>query len=199
MSACSASEEIAMAQAAHQPTFTADDYLAWEPTQLDRHEYLDGEVFAMAGAEDRHVTVSGNCYMALRQHLSGSPCRTYMSDMRLHVAAVNSYFYPDVLVTCSALDLASPKAKTEPKLIIEVLSPSTAAYDRGLKFSHYRNLASLEEYALIDLDTRTTDCYRKGANGLWVLHPFARDESVELASVALTLSAPQLFADVVEP
>jgi Uma2 family endonuclease len=199
MSACSASEEIAMAQAAHQPTFTADDYLAWEPTQLDRHEYLDGEVFAMAGAEDRHVTVSGNCYMALRQHLSGSPCRTYMSDMRLHVAAVNSYFYPDVLVTCSALDLASPKAKTEPKLIIEVLSPSTAAYDRGLKFSHYRNLASLEEYALIDLDTRTTDCYRKGADGLWVLHPFARDESVELASVALTLSAAQLFADVVEP
>ncbi len=188
-----------MAQAAHQPAFTADDYLAWEPTQLDRHEYLDGEVFAMAGAEDRHVTVAGNCYMALRQHLSGSPCRTYMSDMRLHVAAVNSYFYPDVLVTCSALDLASPQAKTEPKLIIEVLSPSTAAYDRGLKFSHYRNLASLEEYVLIDLDTRTTDGYRKGADGLWVLHPFARDQSVELSSVALTLSAAQLFADVVEP
>jgi Uma2 family endonuclease len=104
-----------------------------------------------------------------------------------------------MLVTCSALDLSSPQAKTEPKLIIEVLSPSTAAYDRGLKFSHYRNLASLEEYALIDLDTRTTDCYRKGADGLWVLHPFARDESVELASVALTLSAAQLFADVVEP
>lgn len=188
-----------MAQAAHQPTFTTDDYLAWEPTQLDRHEYLDGEVFAMAGAEDRHVTVAMNIGFALRQHLSGSPCRTYLSDMRLHVAAVNSYFYPDVLVTCSALDLSSPQAKTEPKLIIDVLSPSTAAYDRGLKFSHYRNLASLEEYALIDLDTRTTDCYRKGADGLWVLHPFARDESVELASVALTLSAAQLFADVVEP
>jgi Uma2 family endonuclease len=187
-----------MAQTAQQPTFTADDYLAWEPTQLDRHEYLDGEVFAMAGAEDRHVTVAMNIAFAVRQHLSGSPCRTYMNDMRLHVTAVNSYFYPDVLVTCSALDLASPKAKTEPKLIIEVLSPSTAAYDRGLKFSHYRNLVSLEEYVLIDLDTRTTDCYRKGADGLWVLHPFARDESVELASVALTLSAAQLFADVVE-
>ena len=199
MSACFASEDSAMAQAAHQPTFSANDYLAWEPTQLDRHEYLDGEVFAIAGAEDRHVTVAGNCYMALRQHLSGSPCRTYMSDMRLFVAAVNSYFYPDVLVTCSAHDLASPKAKTEPKLIIEVLSPSTAAYDRGLKFSHYRTLASLEEYALIDLDTRITDCYRKGPDGLWVLHPFARDESVELSSVSLILSAAQLFADVVEP
>ena len=199
MNACFASEDFAMAQAAHQPTFSANDYLAWEPTQLDRHEYLDGEVFAMAGAEDRHVTVAMNIGFAVRQHLSGSPCRTYMSDMRLFVAAVNSYFYPDVLVTCSAHDLASPKAKTEPKLIIEVLSPSTAAYDRGLKFSHYRTRASLEEYALIDLDTRITDCYRKGPDGLWVLHPFARDESVELSSVSLTLSAAQLFADVVEP
>ncbi len=187
-----------MGQVAHQPVFTAEDFLTWESTQLDRHEFLDGEVFAMAGAEDRHVTVAGNFYIALRQHLSGSPCRTYMSDMRLQVAAVNSYFYPDVLVTCSALDLANPLAKTEPKLIIEVLSPSTAAYDRGLKFSHYRSLASLEEYVLIDLDTRNTDCYRKGADGLWVLHPFARGEAVSLASVALELSAAQLFADVVE-
>lgn len=187
-----------MGQAIQKPVFTAEDYLAWEPAQLDRHEYLDGEVFAMAGAEDRHVTVSMNIAFALRQHLSGSPCRTYMSDMRLHVAAANSYFYPDVLVTCSALDLANPLLKTEPKLIIEVLSPSTAAYDRGLKFSHYRSLASLEEYVLIDLDTRNTDCYRKGADGLWVLHPFARGESVSLASVALELSAAQLFADVLD-
>ncbi len=187
-----------MRRPAHKATFTADDYLAWEPAQRDRHEYLDGEVFAMAGAEDRHAIVAGNVGIALRQHLSGSPCRTYMSDMRLHVAAANSYFYPDVLVTCSALDAASPQVKTEPRLIIEVLSPSTAAYDRGLKFSHYRSLASLEEYVLIDLDTRSTDDYRKGADGLWVLHPFARGESVSLASVALTLSAAQLFADVLE-
>ena len=183
---------------AKTPQFSAEDYLAWEPTQLDRHEFVDGEVFAMAGAEDRHVTVAGNMYIALRQHLSGSPCRTYMSDMRLQVAAANSYFYPDVLVTCSAQDLASPLVKTEPKLIVEVLSPSTAAFDRGLKFSHYRSLASLEEYALIDLDTRTTDCYRKGPDGLWVLHPFARGDELALASVGLLLSAAQLFAEVPE-
>ncbi len=187
-----------MGQAAHNPVFSAEDYLAWEPTQLDRHEFLDGEVFAMAGAEDRHVTVAGNLYIALRQHLSGSPCRTYMSDMRLQVAAANSYFYPDVLVTCSARDQASPVVKTEPKLIIEVLSYSTAAYDRGLKFSHYRSLASLEEYVLIDLDTRITDVYRKGPDGLWVLHPFARGESVSLASVALEVTTAQLFADVLD-
>jgi Uma2 family endonuclease len=191
-------KDIAMGQAAENTVFTAADYLAWEAGQLDRHEFLDGEVFAMAGAEDRHVTVSMNVAFALRQHLSGSPCRTYMSDMRLHIAAANGYFYPDVLVTCSALDLASALVKTEPKLIVEVLSPSTAAYDRGLKFSHYRRLARLEEYVLIDLDTRSTDCYRKGADGLWVLHPFARGEAVSLASVALELSAAQLFAEVPE-
>ena len=191
-------KDIAMGQAAQKTMLTAADYLAWEPAQLDRHEYIDGEVFAMAGAEDRHVTVSMNLAFALRQHLSGSPCRTCMSDMRLHVADANGYFYPDVLVTCSALDLASPMVKTEPRLIAEVLSPSTAAYDRGLKFSHYRRIASLEEYVLIDLDTRSTDCYRKGADGLWVLHPFARGETVVLASVALELSAAQLFAEVPE-
>ena len=129
-----------MGQAAQKTIFTAVDYLAWEAGQSQRHEFLDGEVFAMAGAEDRHVTVSMNLAFALRQHLAGSPCRTYMSDMRLHVTVANSYFYPDVLVTCSALDLASAMVKTEPKLIAEVLSPSTGAYDRGLKFSHYRRL-----------------------------------------------------------
>ena len=187
-----------MGRAAQTPILSAADYLAWEAAQPERHEYIDGDVFAMAGAEDRHVTVAMNLAFGLRQHLSGSPCRTYMSDMRLHVAAAKSYFYPDVRVTCSALDQASPLVKTEPKLIIEVLSPSTAAYDRGLKFSHYRSLVSLQEYVLIDLDTRSTDCYRKGADGLWVLHPFARGEPVSLASVALTLSAESLFADVVE-
>ena len=187
-----------MGHAEQKAAFSAADYLAWEAAQLDRHEYIDGEVFAIAGAEDRHVTVAGNLYIALRQHLGGSPCRTFMSDMRLHVAAANSYFYPDVMVTCSALDVASPLVKTEPKLIAEVLSPGTAAYDRGLKFSHYRSLASLLEYVLIDLDTRSTDCYRKGADGLWVLHPFARGEPVSLASVALELTAAQLFAEVPE-
>jgi Uma2 family endonuclease len=191
-------EGFVMGLPAQKTAFSAADYLAWEPAQLDRHEYIDGEVFAMAGAEDRHVMVTGNCYMALRQHLSGSPCRTYAVDMRVHVASANSFFYPDVLVTCSASDATRPIFKTEPKLIIEVLSPGTAAYDRGLKFSYYRSLLTLEEYVLIDLDTRSTDVYRKGPDGLWVLHPFTKDEPVTLASVALTLGADQLFADVLE-
>lgn len=187
-----------MAQAAQKPIFSAVDYLTWESAQKERHEYLDGEVYAMAGAEDRHVMVAGNLYIALRQHLAGGPCRTYMSDMRLHVASANSYFYPDVLVTCSVLDLANAMVKSEPRLIAEVLSSSTAAYDRGVKFSHYRSLASLEEYLLVDMDTRNADCYRKGVDGLWVLHPFARGQVVTLSSVALEISAAQLFAEVAQ-
>ena len=185
-----------MGQAAYQPIMTAADYLAWEAQQKDRHEFVGGEIFAMAGAEDKHVTVAGNLYMTLRQHLSGSPCRTFMSDMRLNVAALGSYFYPDVMVTCSANDLASPMTKSEPKLVIEVLSPSTAAYDRGLKFSHYRSLPSLQEYVLVDIDSRAVDCYTLGSDGLWVLHPFAANETVRLASVALDVTAAQLFAEV---
>ena len=187
-----------MGSAVQPPVYTTAEYLAWEAAQSERHEFLDGEVFAIAGAEDRHVTVAMNLAFALRQHLAGSACRTYMSDMRLHVAAAKSYFYPDVLVTCSALDLGSALVKSEPKSIAEILSLATAACDRGLKFGHYRMLASLEEYLLIDLDTRATDCYRKGADGLWVLHPFARGQSLVLASVALELTAAQLFAEVAE-
>ena len=185
-----------MGQAAYQPVMTTADYLAWEVEQKDRHEFVGGEVFAMAGAEDRHVTATMNLAFALRQHLSGSPCRTFMSDMRLNVAASGSYFYPDIMVTCSANDLSSPLSKSEPKLIIEVLSPSTAAYDRGLKFSQYRSLLSLQEYVLIDIDTRAVDSYTLGADGLWVLHPFAANETVKLASVTLEVTAAQLFAEV---
>ncbi len=110
-----------------------------------------------------------------------------MSDMKLQVAAIGSYFYPDVLVTCSAGDHASPMVKHEAKLVIEVLSPTTAAYDRGGKFARYRLIPSLQELALIDIDARQTDVYRKGADGLWVLHPFGVGQTVELASVELRI------------
>ncbi len=175
---------------------TNADYLAWEAEQTERHEFVGGETFAMAGAEDRHVTAAMNLAFALRQHLSGTPFRTLVSDMRLSVATLGSYFYPDIMVTCAAADLAGPLANSEPKLVIEMLSPSTAAYDRGLKFSHYRSLSSLQEYVLIDLDTRAVDSYTLGSDGLWVLHPFAAAETVSLANVALQVTAAQLFAEI---
>jgi Uma2 family endonuclease len=185
-----------MGQAASVHRLSSEDYLAWEASQTQRHELIRGEVFAMAGAEDRHVTVSGNFYMALRQHLAGSPCRTFMVDMKVEVAASQSFFYPDVLVTCSEADRASPLVKREPLLLVEVLSPSTAGFDRGGKFAHYRQLPSLKEYVLVDLDSRRTDVYRPGEGGLWVLHPFEPEHALELASVGLMISPEVLWAEV---
>jgi Uma2 family endonuclease len=175
---------------------TAADYLAWETAQSERHEFLDGEVWAMAGAEDRHVTISLNVALALKTHLSGSPCRTFMSDMKLHAESANSYFYPDVFVTCSDADRASKLVKREPTLVVEVLSNGTAAYDRGTKFAHYRQMPMLREIALIDPDTRRADVYRRGADGLWVLHPFDPGQGIALASVDLRIADDALYADI---
>lgn len=179
-----------------QPKFGAEDYLAWEANQPVKHEYLAGEVFAMAGGSDAHVTASGNLYVALRAHLRGTPCRTYIADMKLRVAAADAYFYPDVFVTCSAADAQQPLAKAEPVLVAEVLSPSTEAFDRGGKFAAYRSLPSLQEYLLIDPDRRSVEVYRRDASGHWVLYPYSGDEVLELASVHLSLPLAQVFEDI---
>jgi Uma2 family endonuclease len=180
-------------------TMNFQEFLDWDATQTQRCELVNGEIFAMASAEDRHVTVALNVAMALRQHLQGGPCRTYMSDMKLRVAARDSVFYPDVMVTCSAADHANKLVKSEPVLLVEVLSPSTAGYDRGEKFAHYRHIQSLREYVLVDLDTRQTDVFRMRPDGLWVLHPVEPGDAVWLASVELSISAERLFAEVEPP
>jgi Uma2 family endonuclease len=97
-----------MGNAAEQLRVSGAEFLAWEAAQTTKHEFVAGEIFAMAGAEDRHVTVSMNLALALRQHLRGTACRTFMSDMKLAVEAEDSYFYPDVFVTCSTADAGRP-------------------------------------------------------------------------------------------
>ncbi|RZS46875.1 Uma2 family endonuclease [Sphaerotilus mobilis] len=179
-----------------QAAMTLDEFLAWEATQPEKHEFIGGEIFDMAGAEDHHVTICLNIAVALRQHLRDSPCRTYMADMKLRVDAANASFFPDVLVTCSAADRERRQDKREPLLLVEVLSPSTAAYDRGDKFSAYRQVDSLREFLIVDLARRRSEVYRKGADGLWVLYPFDTGQTVHLASVELELPAAVVYADV---
>jgi Uma2 family endonuclease len=181
--------------AAEKLAFSAADFLAWEATQDIKHEFVAGEFFAMAGAGEAHVTISGNVFAALRNHLRGTPCRAYITDMKVRIEQVDAFFYPDVFVTCSANDAARKNYKTEPRLVIEVLSPSTAAYDRGLKFAHYRELASLEEYVLIDPERISVEVFRRDDAGRWVLYPFADDEVVELASASLGLPMSVIYED----
>jgi Uma2 family endonuclease len=175
---------------------TADEFLAWDAGQSVKHEFLRGEVFAMAGGEDRHYSVALNLAVALHQHLRGTPCRVYGSDVKLRVEAEDCFFYPDLMVTCSAADAADRLVKREPVLVVEVLSPSTAAFDRGEKFAAYRRLPSLAEFLLVDIDARRCELFRKGADGLWVLHPTQGDEPLQLASVDLTVPAEALWVDL---
>jgi len=153
----------------------------------------------MARAGERHATVVLNVAMALRQHLAGSPCRTFITDMKLRVEAADAYFYPDVMVSCSASDAGDPQVKREPALLVEVLSPATAAFDRGDKFASYRSLESLREVLLVDPNLRRCDLFRRQAvdgDEAWVLHPSAPGAGVDLASLGLALAVEALWAEV---
>jgi Uma2 family endonuclease len=165
---------------------SAAEYLAWEAEQTERHMFVFGEVFAMAGGTKAHNEAAGGVYIALRLHLKGTPCRAYIGDVRVSVSVAQAYFYPDVLVTCDNNGAQDRDATTTttPKLLVEVLSPSTASFDRGQKFTFYRTLPSLEEYVLIDPDLRTVEVFRKNTNGFWELHfSDAEQPAVSLLSV----------------
>ena len=136
-----------MSYAQPQHRLNTATYLAWEAQQSERHEYFQGNVFAMAGGTQNHNTVSGNAYMALRNHLKGTPCQVFIADVRVQVAAVDAYFYPDVVVRCQPRAGADGQALSvdAPILVVEVLSDGTATWDRGGKFVAYRQLPGLQE------------------------------------------------------
>ena len=191
-----------MSYAQPQHRFNADTYLTWEATQSERHEYFQGEVFAMAGGTENHNTVALNAAVALRSHLKGTPCKVFISDIRVQVAAVDAYFYPDVVVRCEPK--TAPDGKTistdAPVLVIEILSDSTATWDRGGKFAAYRQLPSLQEYVLIDPQAQTVELYRRNAAQRFELYAWdARTNPgpCEVASVGLQWPLADVFEGVV--
>jgi Uma2 family endonuclease len=175
---------------------STEEYLEGEKVSEIKHEYIDGQVYAMAGASDAHVTVSMNVSMLLRNHLRGSDCRVYMADMKAQIDLINRYFYPDVMVTCDTRDKEFEYFKSHPSLIIEVLSESTEGYDRGKKFASYRHLESLQEYVLISQDRMSVECFRRNDEGHWVLYPYGKGEEVHLASVDFRCAIAQIYEDV---
>lgn len=175
---------------------SAEEYLEGEKTADIKHEFLDGEIYDMVGVKDSHATVALNIAALLKNHLRDGPCRVYISDMKAHLEQANAFFYPDVMVTCDPRDRETDYYKRYPSLIVEVLSDSTGAYDRGGKFAIYRQLDSLREYVLIDPDTASVDCFRKDAQGHWVLYPYGAGETVELASVELRVVIEAVYEGV---
>ncbi len=174
-----------------------DEFLAWENEQPDKHEFYRGEVFAMVGARRIHGCVVGNLMRLLGNLLVGSPCRAFSEAMKVEIAE-DTLFYPDVFVTCDKADLATDLLFHAPKLVVEVLSPGTQGYDRGLKFALYRRLESLQEYVLIDPDSRRVEGFRRGADGLWVLHDMSDGDVLEVACLGATLKLAEVF-DGVDP
>ena len=182
-----------MGQALAKPSL--DEFIAWENEQPEKHEFVRGEVFAMVGARRVHNEVVGNAYAAFRQALKGARCKVYFETAKLQTAA-GDIFYPDVFVTCDAQDLQTEQIFKSPTVIVEVLSPSTQAYDRGLKFTLYRGLPSLREYALVDPDTREVQLFRRGDDGLFTLHDLTGAPQVRFASIECTLATDDLFEGV---
>lgn len=174
------------------------DYLQLEAESTIKHEYINGEVYAMAGASDAHVTIALNIASLLRSHLRGKGCRVYIADMKARIEACNCFYYPDVIVTCDLRDQETSNYKRFPKLIVEVLSDSTEAFDRGDKFADYQTLESLEEYVLINTRHQRVECFRRQADGLWTLQYYGSETSnFELHSVDFSDTLAALYEDVV--
>ncbi|MEG4345598.1 Uma2 family endonuclease [Microcoleus sp. A003_D6] len=175
-----------------------EDYLAGEKVSPIKHEYRQGEIYAMAGASKAHVIISGNAFALLRNHLRGSGCITYMAQMKVRIEASNFYYYPDVAVTCDERDRnAAEDFIRYPRLIVEVLSPTTAAFDRGDKFADYRTSESLQEYVLINQERVSIECFRRNAEGLWVLYPYTQGQEVQFASVNFSCAIEILYEDAI--
>jgi Uma2 family endonuclease len=183
-------------RAAAQMRCLPDAYLAFERLSDEKHEYLAGEVFAMVGASREHNLIVTNIVAELRQQLKPRPCQVYANDMRVKVDASGLYTYPDVLVVCGEARFEDEQVDTllNPTLIVEVLSETTEAYDRGEKFEHYRKLASLAEYLLVAQDRVHVEQFVRQPDSHWLLaEAHGRDAIVELPAVGAFLALAEIY------
>ena len=179
-------------------SFDAAAYLAWEGTQPERNEYIAGEVFAMVGETQTHNLAAGNLAILLRSQLKGSPCRVFIESVKTRIEAADCFSYPDVVVTCDPRDRQTPVYVSYPLLVVEVLSDSTVAFDRGAKFAAYRKLESLQDYVLVDVATQRIEVFRRNAENNWVLYDYGMGDVLELASLSLRLDVAEVLDDTQE-
>ena len=180
---------------------SVEEYLAFERASEQKHEFLAGEVFAITGASLRHNVITSNVVRDLGPQLKGGPCRVLANDMRVKVADSGLYTYPDVIVVCGPVQLEDDHFDTllNPTLIIEVLSRSTEAYDRGEKFEHYRKLETLQEYVLIAQDRAHVEQFSRQSDGHWLLAAWdGRPATVVLPSVGAALSLAEVYDGIEE-
>lgn len=173
---------------------SVEEYLEGERDAEVRHEYVAGQAYAMAGASARHNRIAGNIFTRLNVHLDGADCEPFMSDMKVRVSP-DLFYYPDVFVACDPPG-GDPYFRTEPRLVVEVLSPSTERADRREKLAAYRDCPSVQEYALVSQDGALVELHRRDGEG-WRTDIFdAAEDRVTFDSVGLTLSLRDIYRNV---
>ena len=184
-----------------RPKLTYAQYLEREATSVEKHDFINGEIYAMAGGTIEHGALAGAIFSEIRSALSTKPCRPFTSDVRIRVETTGATFYPDVSVVCGQLETspADQHAITNPMVIVEVLSESTEAYDRGAKAFHYRRIPSLKEYVLVGQTERRIEVQRLNAQGVWELHFAGPAERFELTSLGISLSVDAIYANPLAP
>jgi Uma2 family endonuclease len=176
---------------------TPQQYFDWEARQDLRYEYFDGEVFAMTGGSLAHGRIGLNIGAILQNRLRGKGCIVFNSDCKVGMADDGPFTYPDVSVSCDERDRRAEQFIQHPRLIIEVLSPSTEAYDRGGKFALYRRLESLQEYVLVGSESQSVEVFRRNPSGSWEFTAYGAEDQLSLQSVDVELAVAEIYEDVV--
>lgn len=179
--------------------FTPEDYLEIERISPIKHEYLQGQMVAMAGASKAHVIITGNLSALLTSYLRGTGCISYATDMKVRLPTLNVFYYPDLAVTCDDRDRRSDEDFIlYPKLIIEVLSDSTEAFDRGDKFADYKSNPAFEEYALIHQKQILVERFQRQTDNLWLPHIYRTGDTVEFASIGFSCAIATLYENIAQ-
>lgn len=186
-----------MSTPAHRPRYTYREYLTLEADANVKHEFYQGEIYARAGGTPEHAAIAGNVITLLNVQLRGKPCRVHSSDLRVRVLATGLATYPDVTVVCGPPELDPESAVTvvNPIVLIEMLSQSTAEYDRIEKLEHYKQIPSLREVVLVDYKERLVEVWSRREDGRWTRTEARAGKSAAVDSIGVTLSVDEIYRD----
>ncbi|MBK1986218.1 Uma2 family endonuclease [Sphaerospermopsis aphanizomenoides BCCUSP55] len=175
------------------PTLTPEAYFTWEEKQLEKHELINGQVYAMSGGSVNHGRIAIRFTSMFDTHLENSGCITGNSDIKINIVETNNYTYPDASVTCDERDKNTSNYFTYPCLIVEVLSKTTEAYDRGSKFRMYQHNPVLKDYLLVSSTSIEIDLYHKNDAGQWMIINYEEGDIIELKSINLNFPIEQVY------
>lgn len=183
----------------HRSMMSVQEYLTLDSNSFEtRYEFIDGYAYMLAGGTADHSIIKQNVASLIRSQLRGGPCRVYDSDMKVRLSEMR-YVYPDISVTCDPRDRGRIDIVQSPRLIVEVLSPSTEAKDRGKKFGYYRSCPTVEEYTLVDTQQQSVEVYRREQYPFWQFSPFGPGDQIVLTSLGISFPLANVYEDVIFP